>query len=244
MKARIVLLAGAAAMLPVLLPGSFAQAVEPPTAEQFVPPRENLILSRTVIRELSDGNLIKVTRRYAVQFKPESGGYRLDGKLVNVVVEVPPVLNGLADIERRRDDSSMFPVFLDQRGAILVDAEGKPIDRQAHDQMASRASVLLAQSGMKPESLQMGTRVIGQAMTARAGSPWPTDLFLVRPGEHRQSRMVTLPGGAQGQIEVVTRVDRLLPCGLPQTIERTVVTLLSGSKRISREIWTFEPASA
>jgi len=38
----------------------------------------------------------------------------------------------------------------------------------------------------------------------------------------------------------VTRVDTLLPCGLPSSIERTVVTLLAGTRRVSREIWTFQ----
>ena len=244
MTARALLLAGAALLLPALAPLSLAGANAAEPQVGFTPPTEGLVLTRTVIRELSDGKQIKVTRRYAVQFAPEGSGFRLEGTQVDVSVDVPPILGSLAEIERRRNDSSMFPVHLDLAGTVISDGDPSNIDRLANDQMASEAKGMLVKSGMNEENLQVGSRMIAQFMQGRAGTTWPVDLFRVKPGEHHQSRVVTLPGGNQGRIEVVTRVDGLLPGGLPQTIERTIVTMLGSSKRVSHEIWSFQPGAA
>jgi len=243
MNGRAILLAGAAVLLLPLAPASLALAVSPQQATPFAPPSESFILSRTVVRELSDGNSIKVTRRYSVQFAPDALGYRLDGKLIDVTVDVPAELNSLAQIERQRKEAGMFPVRLDSMGTIVPDQTEETIDHGSHDQMALRAQNLLAGSGMTGGNLQAGNQVISKVLQPRQVSSWPTDLFRVPPGEHRQSRIVALPGGIEGKIEVVTKVDSLLPCGLPQTIERTVVTLISGNKRVSHEIWTFQMGS-
>lgn len=240
MSARACLLAGAAVLLTALAPVELARADASGPAARFAPPVEQLMLSRTLIRELSDGKQIKVTRRYAVHFAPTEGGFLLDGKLVDVSVDVPPLLNGLADIERRRDDSGMFPVRIDSSGTILAGQGSTPLGRPAYDEMTARATSVLAGTGMPKENLQLGTRFVSQTLQAAPRSPWPADLLRIPPGEHRQSRTVALAGGAEGRIEVVTRVDALLPCGLPSSIERTIITLLAGTKRVSREIWTFQ----
>lgn len=240
MSARACLLAGAAILLTALAPVELAQADVSNPQAQFTPPIEQLILSRTVIRELSDGKQIKVTRRYAVQFAAIESGFQLDGKLVDVSVDVPPLLGSLAEIERKRDEAGMFPVRIDSNGTILAGQGGSQIDSRARDEMTARATSVLAETGMPRENLQLGTRFVSQTLQSQPRSPWPVDLLRIPPGEHRQSRTVALAGGEEGRIEVVTRVDTLLPCGLPRSIERTVVTLLAGTKRVSREIWTFQ----
>jgi len=189
---------------------------------------------------LQDGKQVKVTRRYAVHSAPVESGFLLDGKLVDVSVDVPPLLGGLAEIERKRVETGMFPVRIDSSGTILAGQQDGQFDRRLRDEMTARASVVLAETGMPKENLQLGTRFVSQTMQAPPRSSWPVDLFKIQPGEHRQSRIVALAGGAEGRIEVVTRVDSLLPCGLPRTIERTVVTILAGSRRVSREIWAFQ----
>lgn len=240
MSARTCLLAGAAVLLTALMPVELAQADVSKAQARFAPPIEQLILSRTVIRELSDGKQIKVTRRYAVQFAAIEDGYLLDGKLVDVSVDVPPLLGGLAELERKRNESGMFPVRIDASGSIVGGSVEGQADRSARDEMTTRASAILGQTGMPEENLQLGTRFVSQTMQAAPRSSWPADLLKIQPGEHRQSRVVALAGGAEGRIEVVTRVDALLPCGLPRSIERTVVTSLAGTRRVSREIWAFQ----
>jgi hypothetical protein len=243
MSARACLLAGAAILLTALAPVELAQADASRPQARFAPPAEQLILSRTVIRELSDGKQIKVTRRYAVQFAATESGFQLDGKLVDVSVDVPPLLGGLAEIERKREETGMFPVRIDSSGTILAGQQGAQVDRSARDEMTAKASYVLAGTGMPKENLQLGTRFVSQTMQAPPRSSWPADLLRIQPGEHRQSRIVALASGEEGRIEVVTRVDSLLPCGLPRTIERTVTTVLAGSRRVSREIWAFQTGS-
>jgi hypothetical protein len=240
MNARACLLAGAAILLTALAPVELAQADASRPQARFAPPIEQLILSRTVIRELSDGKQIKVTRRYTVQFAATESGFQLDGKLVDVSVDVPPLLGGLAEIERKRDEAGMFPVRIDSSGTILGGQASDQVDRRARDDMTAKATVVLAETGMPKDNLQLGTRFVSQTMQAPARSSWPVDLLKIQPGEHRQSRVVALASGQEGRIEVVTRVDALLPCGLPRTIERTVITVLAGSRRVSREIWAFQ----
>ncbi|MFO1255073.1 MAG: hypothetical protein U1E37_05320 [Sphingomonadaceae bacterium] len=242
MKSRALVLAGLVALLPALAPVTLAAAVEPIQEFRFSPPAQGLVLSRTVIRELSDGKEIRVTRRYAVRFAPEDKGFRLDGKLIDVAVDVPPVLRQLGEIERRRDDTGMFPVHIDANGAIVDAPAAQAVDRAAHKAMMSRATATLADAGLGRQNMQESSGFIADVLQAQPGSRWPVDLFRVQPGEHRQSRSVPLPGGGEGWIEVVTRVDALLPCGLPRTVERTVTTQLAGSRRVSREVWTFQPA--
>lgn len=240
MSARACLLAGAAILLTALAPVELAQADASRPQARFAPPIEQLILSRTVIRELSDGKQIKVTRRYAVQFAPVESGFLLDGKLVDVSVDVPPLLGGLAEIERKREETGMFPVRIDSSGTIIGGQDDGQVDRRLRDEMTARATVVLAETGMPKENLQLGTRFVAQTMQAPPRSSWPVDLLRIQPGEHRQSRVVALASGGEGRIEVVTRVDSLLPCGLPRTIERTVITVLAGTRRVSREIWAFQ----
>jgi hypothetical protein len=243
MNARACLLAGAAILLAALAPVELAQADASSPQARFAPPIEQMILSRTVIRELSDGKQIKVTRRYAVQFAAAGSGFLLDGKLVDVSVDVPPLLGGLAEIERKRDETGMFPVRIDSSGTILAGQNDGQVDRRLRDEMTTRASVVLAETGMPKENLQLGTQFVSQTMQTPPRSTWPVDLLRIQPGEHRQSRVVALASGEEGRIEVVTRVDSLLPCGLPRSIERTVITVLAGTRRVSREIWAFQPGN-
>lgn len=240
MNARACLLAGAAILLTALAPVELAQADVSRPQIRFAPPIEQLILSRTVIRELSDGKQIKVTRRYAVQFAATESGFLLDGKLVDVSVDVPSLLGGLAEVERKRSEAGLFPVRIDSGGTILAGQERGQVDRHGRAEMTARATVALAETGMPKENLQLGTQFVSRAMQAQPRSPWPVDLLRIAPGEHHQSRVVALASGEEGRIEVVTRVGTLLPCGLPKTVERTVVTMLAGTRRVSREIWTFQ----
>lgn len=243
MSARACLLAGAAVLLTALAPVELARADVSEPQARFAPPLEQLILSRTVIRELSDGKQIKITRRYAVRFAPVESGFLLDGKLVDVTVDVPPLLSSLAEIERKRDETGMFPVRIDSDGTILAGQGSVQIDRGQREEMTARATAVMAGTGMPRENLQLGVRFVSQTLQAPPRSPWPVDLLRIPPGEHRQSRTVALAGGAEGRIEVVTKVEGLLPCGLPSSIERTVVTMLAGTRRVSREIWTFQTSA-
>lgn len=236
MRLGKILLAGVAALVPLAHVQSQGVAAAA-TRSTFVAPSGDVVLARTVIRQLGDGKLITVTRRYKVQFVPVDGGYRLDGELIDVAVDVPPALNKLADIERNRPDTGLFPMMLDSQGFIR-NSDPQVVDRESRARIFSEASSFLGSSGLNAPDRQDSIKVVGQLTSNAPNSPWPADLFNPQPGERRQERDVAMPDGRTGQVIVVIRVGSLLPCGLPHQLEREVTTVLAGSQRVSREVFT------
>lgn len=242
MKLARILLASVAILTPALTPGWSGLSAATSQQRKFSPPREDIVLSRTVIRRLVDGKQISVTRRYRVRFIPLSDGYRLDGALIDVRVEVPPVLEKLAEIERRRQDIGLFPVRINSAG-VVVDQDTSVIDRDSRRQNVVLANDVIAESGLDPAFRQELVGLVTKMAYSTPNSPWPVDMFRAQPGEHRQVRQVTLSNGSQGEIDVLFRVGDLLPCGLPGSIERIITTRFSGTERVSREIWTIAPVA-
>lgn len=243
MKLRWIMLAGAAALLPVLSCGSAGLAATTAAQTRFVPPTEQLVLTRTVIRQLSGGKQIVVKRRFVIQFVPDGSGYVLNGSQLDVTVDVPPILSSLAEIERQRVETGLFPAWLDASGSISQKPAVSPTGNQAVSAMRGAAQTMLAGSDLPADRKQESALYLGQLSAQPAGSPWPADLFRAAPGERHQHRLITLPGGEQGEVDVVVRVAALLPCGLPATFERQITTVLGGTSRVSHEVWTIELAS-
>lgn len=233
-----ILLASAAAIAPVLAGHAYAQIDPPSSAARFAPPAIPLMLSRTVIRELSDGQRIVVTRRYKVQFVPSTGGYLLNGALIEVQVEAPPILAKLAEMERQRLDPAMFPIRFDAAGMIQPDAPPEGLGPRARRQLTKDAASLIAGSGLSATRQAEGSSLAGHLAAAAPTSPWPRDLFVTVEPERYQRRSIALPGGEQGEVEVVIRTSKLLPCGMPGLVERVITTSTAGTSRVSREVWT------
>ena len=243
MKLGALLLAGAAAAAPVLAGHALADVSRPAPAAKFAPPSGPLLLSRTVIRELSDGKRITVMRRYKVQFVPRRDGFRLDGELIDVRVEAPPLLARLAELERQRPDPQLFPMVLDARGVMIAQASETPLDPRSRAQLIGAAGHLIAGSGLSAASQTEGSHLAGQLTAAAPYSPWPSDLFIAVTPERRQHRSVALASGGHGEVDVLIRVGKLLPCGLPAVVERTITTQTQGVQRVSREVWTVDYAA-
>lgn len=242
MKLSAILGVSVAALALVPLGDAAGGAVADQASRQFVPPAGEVVLSRSLIRELSDGKQIVVSRRYQIRFVPIAGGYRVDGDLLGVTVEAPPMLASLADLERRRADPGLFPMNLGNDG-LLHDQVPAPLDPGLRAGAQAQAGALLIPRADSTAGRAEVGRVIGKLAQAGAPSPWPADLFNAAPGERRLERQVNLTDGRTGAVEVVLRVDMLLPCGLPRRFERTVTTQLPGSRTVSREVFTFEYAA-
>lgn len=243
-KLRPIILAGVAALLPVLSASSVSTAAAAAAQPHFVPPSDQLVLTRTVTRNLSGGKQIVVTRRYVIQFVADGTGYVLNGSQLDVTVEVPPMLSGLAEIERKRTENGLFPAWVDASGVIMQRPAAVRADGSATNDMSSAAQGLLLRSGLTADRKQEGALYLGQLTAQPGGSPWPADLFRAAPGERRQHRVVALADGAQGEVNVVVRVAALMPCGLPSAVEREITTVLEGSSQVSRELWTLELVSS
>lgn len=199
-------------------------------------PTDRIRLRRTLERGLGDGKAVIVTREWDCRFVRLSTGARIDGQQVAVSVDTPKALAALADIERKREVSGLFPMELDRSGAIVgwsdqnaniaqaVAQASREIDRKAMEQSA-QADVrrYLAELGKTAASLV---------------SQVPRDLFFPAPGKRSESRKLALPGGGTGTYEVTISASARTSDGLLAQSERRIVTRIGGSTRVSRETWS------
>lgn len=229
-------LACAAAVLPMI--GLAAAADAPAPAGLFAPPDQPMVLTRTLRRPLPDGQEVITLRSYLLRFIPTSDGVRIDGNLLAVTVDAPPVLQAMADLERARPDSGMFPMWLDRRGMLLPGspAPGGPDRTAAVDRALSRIDTLALPAPEKAQAQGFASQFRG----AGGGTPWPRDLFRPVPGTREDRRAVSLPEGGQGSVTVVTRTT--ISDALLATYTRRIVTEMGGDARVSIEEWTLIPA--
>lgn len=239
MRLSLVFLAGMTALAPLALASMETQALAQSRAS-FAPPSGPMVLSRTVIRELSDGKQIVVKRSFRVQFVASGNGYLLTGAPLGVTVDVPPVLEGLADLERKRSEPGPFPLMVDSRGVINTESAESP-DRKARESARRMGSSLLQAAALPEQTKRETIQLLGNMASDPRSSPWPIDLFNAKDAERHMHRSVALADGSQGEVDVVLRVEKWLPCGMPALFERVITTDLSGTRRVSREVWSLEP---
>lgn len=238
MKRAAILLAGAAAVLPVAMLN--AQAIGPASATQFAPPDTELVLTRTVHRSLTGGKELLARRRYAVRIVAEGAGYRVDGRLIDCAVEAPPALQAIAELERQRPDNGLFPLRLDARGRI-VEAPAV-VSADASRRGAALVALRVSNSALNPaEKAQAAMFIAAIAARGTDGPEWPRDLFRPAPGHHSEVRRLALPDGSEGTVTVSTAVRTSPANGLLEAIERVVVTDMGGDRRESREEWLLTP---
>lgn len=241
MSARAALIAGVAALLPVTVASALAETSAVSPLARFSPPTSPLLLTRTLYRTLIDGRVLIVTRRYAIQFTAEGDGYRLDGQQVSAEVEAPAALAGLAALERNRIDKGIFPARLDA-GGLIREGGNIMIDPEIRRMMVAQSGSILASSALSAPVKRESNGLVGQFAAASNGTPWPAFLFNPGSQERIDTKRVPLPGGAEGEVEVRIRADGIGPGGVPRRVERTVITRLSGTEKVSREVWAIDPA--
>jgi hypothetical protein len=240
LNGKILLLAGAAALLPAVAGQVSAQPTD--TAGQaFAPPDSPMVLTRTVWRTLVDGKQLVIRRRYAVRFSRRDDGFVLDGRLLEAAVEAPPMLSGLAELERNRGDEGLFPLLIDNEGRIRASAPAQAGSPGLRDNARVKAQNLLAAKPQPLERQREAGAFLAQLSAQGASATWPADLFNPASGERLERRRITLPDGQEGEVKVAIRVTEAPSRGLPRSVERTVTTVLAGTSRTSRELWTLAP---
>ncbi len=237
LKPGHVLLLGAVSLMP--LAGTATAAADDHAPQAFAPPTDPIVLTRTVWRGLHDGKAIKVSRSYAVTLRADGDGYLVDGQLIDTVVDAPAALAALAELERKRVETGIFPFRLDRLGRIVPSPPAAPAD---HRTAASAAVGLIASAPMPDQVRQQARAVLDEVIAAaRTGTAWPADLFNPVTTAGEQTREVQLPDGAKGRVAVAISVDRNSPGQLPRAFERTVTTSLGGTDSVTREQWTMGP---
>jgi len=238
MKLRAVLLASLFAALPVVasIPAQAMLQQDAIGRSRFIPPAQPLLLTRTLWRNLQDGQQIIVRRSYIVQFLPENDGFRLEGRQVDSSVEAPPRLEAIAAVERGRSDNGMFPLLLDATGQIRY--AGDSLDLHARQQGETALLNMLGQAALSDDSKAEAISFIRQLIATGGAAAWPRDLFNPARDQQQEERRITLAGGSEGKVIVTVQAHHTAPSGLPEMVERTIITELDGTTRTSREVWT------
>ncbi len=234
-------LAGVAAILPLVFLSPPVEAAPATPAGAFTPPQTRMVLTRTVRRPLSGGRELVVRRSYEVQIVADGPGYRVDGQLTGCTVEAPESLKALAEIERNRPETSLFPIALDGKGNILSSAPARP--NESLDRAADLVSGRLETIPLSPMDLEQARAFVRQVQARAAGSQWPADLFHPVPGRRTETKTIPLPGGERGSVAVEVTAQDQQSGGLLGSLERIVVTELEGDRRVTREEWTLASAS-
>lgn len=200
-----------------------------------------MLLVRTLRRPLPGGAEVRTERSYEIRFIPDGDGYRVEGNLVKVDVHAPPALRALAELERGRADTNMFPMRLDMQGRLI--SGGDLVDAATIDQARQTTAEGIDKIELGGFDSQQAQSFIDQFAKRPGHTPWPEDLFRPEPGNHQQSRAIPLPNGERGQVSVTIRADASGPTGLLSSLARTVVSDLGGNSRITEEIWTLSRKS-
>ncbi len=237
-------LAGVAALVPAIAVAATSEthareAGAGAPAAAFKPPEGPLVLTRVLERSLPDGKAIVSRRSYAVRFLRDGDGYRLDGSLLSVSVEVPDVLEALADLERRRPDTGLFPMRIDVAGTLLAAENPSPPD-PAVAMAAQQVSLAISGAGLSPGETRQAHAFVDRVRSQSMHTEWPADLFMPRTGRRQQLVPVPLPDGKSGEVSVVLEA-RAGSGGLLSWFRRTVTTELAGTTRRSTETWTLTP---
>lgn len=203
----------------------------------FVAPSGPLRFSRELRRSLFDGKELVVIRHYRITFTPAAQGIRVDGSLTGTDVEVPERLAALADLERKRQDDSMFPLMLDQAGRIIESNAGGPA---LSGKAQPLAEGLIAGAGLNGLAQEQAERFVERLFSTQGPgiNQLPAQLF--RPGNQpaQVRQELPLPGGGKGAVTITLEPVSAGPCGLMQRLERRVETLVGTQVRRTREIWT------
>lgn len=229
-------LLGAAALAPAAVWSAPGPAVAQAGGARFAPPNAPMLLTRTLRRSLPGGAEIVTRRRYRVRFLPEGDGFRLDGALLSAEVDAPEGLSALAELERSRPDSGMFPLRLDGSGRLIGPAGALPV---AEVQRAVSSAVRQIGGTALAAAERSEARAFAQQLGSRpAVSSWPSDLFQPASGRTSERRRMSLPGGRSGLVTVAVEVETQTGGRLLKTLTRTVTTDLDGAARSSSEQWT------
>lgn len=237
-RLRTVLLASAAAALPLVALALAPAPVAASAPGAFLPSSEPMVLTRQLRRPLPGGIEISTARSYEVRFVREEGGYRIEGKLIEVEIKAPARFEALAALERARPDTGMFPMRIDASGRFLA-ADGR--QQQEFARSAGQVASGMIPAGLVSAEARDARAFIGQSSANPVQTAWPEDLFRPVPGKHSSSQVMSLPGGKTGEVAISTEAQVDAASGLVTSFRREVTTRLGDSTRVTLESWTLAP---
>ena len=234
-RRKVLQMLAAAAVVPALSSREVAAAE---SLSLISPPPGMMQFQRSVVRELTGGANISVTRGFAIEFVRVADGFIVDGQQMSVEVSTPPSLSAFADLERARVETGVFPITLDPFGQIIG---GHPASAQG-DEIETAFAEALQQIASQP--LAPGEHAdLRQFITAlhQAGAmltvAMPIDLFAPANNERSENRTVSLPSGDIGIVTSRFGSERDTLTGLMRRASREVMTEVEGDRRQTTEHW-------
>jgi hypothetical protein len=232
---RTVLLASAAAVLPFAALSAGSASATATSSSGFSPAAEPMVLTRALRRPLPGGAEVSTRRSYEIRFVRDGQGYRIDGELIDVSIDVPPAYEALAALERARPDTGMFPMHIDAGGRLVA----APSQHQAQfAQQAGQLAQSRVPATLSPDESRNALAFIGQVSASPSQTAWPDDLFRPSPGKHVDTHVVPLPGGKTGEVAIEIEASVEPGSGLVTTLRRNVTTRLGDTLRQTIETWT------
>ncbi|MEZ5689817.1 MAG: hypothetical protein R3E21_13695 [Caenibius sp.] len=212
------------------------------TAAAFHPPAQPMIFTRRLRRDLGPGQSIEAVRSFEVRFSPNAQGFRLDGHEVAVNVTAPPALAKLAEIERNRVETRVFPLQLDSTGRIIAGPGGQtpsPSLSVAVDQALEQiATSRMGQADqINAQEFMLGLQLVASSLTSNL----PGSLFRGIAEQERVERQLPLPDGSFGELAVRITASAAPDTRMFQHGERTVITRIGSSERKWVEEWSLTP---
>ena len=203
-------------------------------------PEGDFVLERVLVRGLSDGKRIVVTRRWSIAFAPsEAGGLRVTGEQSFAKVDAPPPLQALAAIEAGREEAGFLPLQLDMTGEIVSPAEGEAPPALPEDVVSAALAYARARSAGAEVSATARQFVTD---LSQRGHEWltklPRDLFFPEPRDRSASRDIALPDGTQGHVILRERALAASEWGLLREFAREAETSTAAYSQKGSDRWT------
>ena len=199
-------------------------------------PDEPVQLQRVLMRSLGAESSITVSRTWECRFASTAEGARIEARQIAVDVQAPAGLAALAQLERKREVTGLFPMTLDATG-MMTGWAGGTADLQTAVAAARR---IIESRELDGPSMQHASRYVADMgrIAADLVSQVPRDLFFPEPGEKRQERALDLPGGGKGHYELIISARACAQSGLLERSDRRIVTRIGDSLRTSSERWS------
>lgn len=206
---------------------------------KFAPAAHPYRLARRVERQLHGGARLTVERRWSLKFTVQGRGYLVDGHQTSVMVDAPPALAFLAQMERDRLENDMFPLMLDEAGQILSVASSSADEALATavEQVRKRLEAALGDGRDLAERFLAELQQAGEQSLAA----WPANLLAPGALDREEHRAVPLPGGRSGSITVRTLASSDPATGVMERFERQVTSRLDDSVREGLERFSLSP---
>ncbi len=205
---------------------------------EISPPGAPMLFRRRLMREMAGGHAIIAERGFEVRFLAQGGGYRVEGAQISSTIEAPPVLARIAELERARIETGLFPLMLGVDGMIRAGPEAQPLAEldEAVDLALAQIRQAIPEAPEQREASAFILRL--QQAAGSIGTQMPRDLFVPPADAAPLIRAIDLPGGDSGQIEINFRGRISAASGLMVEAERIITTTVGETRRSTVENWS------